>query len=178
MTELEKPDPNNPISKGMEQFKSEEWGRVAYRAWCEATQRINAPTQIRLIGFDDLEANERYKWCAVGEDVAKHIVLTHVHHEHVMTIEDPNSPKDEGVAREVCDPVEQPPQPRKKGWGWPAASKKAHYFVDGRSLCLKWLFGGHLEDNSHESDDNCVECKRRYAKTYGGQRVQHRTNEG
>ena len=52
-----------------------------------------------------------------------------------------------------------------KGWGWPALSKKAHYFTDGRSLCGKWLFWGQLEEGNDGSPDNCAQCKRRLAAT-------------
>lgn len=54
-----------------------------------------------------------------------------------------------------------------EGWGWPAFSKKAHYFLDGRSLCMKWLFGGPLESGNDNSDDNCAACKRAVAKRGG-----------
>jgi hypothetical protein len=46
------------------------------------------------------------------------------------------------------------------GWGWPANSVKAHYFVQGVSLCRKWMFFGHVENNNHDSVDNCAACKR------------------
>jgi len=49
----------------------------------------------------------------------------------------------------------------KSGWGWPVYSKKAHYFVDGRSLCGKWLYLGSLEQGNDDSRDNCAECKKR-----------------
>lgn len=52
----------------------------------------------------------------------------------------------------------------RKGWGFPAPSRKAHYFVDGRALCGKWLFAGELEDARHEHKDNCAPCKRLRAK--------------
>lgn len=52
-----------------------------------------------------------------------------------------------------------------QGWGFPASSRKAHYFQWGepRSLCSKWLYLGELDDTAHESPDNCVICKRRHA---------------
>lgn len=50
------------------------------------------------------------------------------------------------------------------GWGWPANSKKAHFFINSRSLCCKWLYSGHLEHGNDDSSDNCAECKRRKAK--------------
>lgn len=51
-----------------------------------------------------------------------------------------------------------------RGWGWPGFSKKAHYFIDGRSLCGKWMYLGELEDSNHESSDNCATCKTRHAR--------------
>lgn len=53
-----------------------------------------------------------------------------------------------------------------EGWGWPANSKKAHYFLEGsiRSLCGKWAFTGERESGKDESPDNCAECKRRLLK--------------
>jgi hypothetical protein len=30
----------------------------------------------------------------------------------------------------------------KGAWGWPPLSRKAHWFIDGRSLCGKWLYTG------------------------------------
>jgi len=48
----------------------------------------------------------------------------------------------------------------KEGWGFPLNSKKAHYFVDGRALCGKWLFFGNLEEGNDNSPDNCTACKK------------------
>jgi hypothetical protein len=57
---------------------------------------------------------------------------------------------------------------RGEGWGWPGLAKKAHYFSrDLRSLCGRWGYGGHLEQGNDDSIDNCVECKRRLAKSRG-----------
>lgn len=52
-----------------------------------------------------------------------------------------------------------------EGWGFPGASKKAHYFVGGRSLCLKWMFLGRLEptDGVAASPDDCVSCGKKAA---------------
>lgn len=62
----------------------------------------------------------------------------------------------------------------REGWGFPAASKKAHYFVIkagnalGESLCGKWGFwGGETEQGNDNSPDNCAECKKRLAKRRG-----------
>lgn len=49
----------------------------------------------------------------------------------------------------------------KQGWGWPGSSKKAHYFQDKRSLCLKWMYSGDLEQGNDQSSDNCKDCMRR-----------------
>jgi hypothetical protein len=49
---------------------------------------------------------------------------------------------------------------QKKGWGFPANARKAHYFVDGISLCRNWMFFGHADDTNHDSIDNCATCKR------------------
>jgi hypothetical protein len=50
------------------------------------------------------------------------------------------------------------------GWGWPANSRKAHYFHDGfRSLCMKWMYSGQVEQGKDESIDNCAECMKRLA---------------
>lgn len=51
-----------------------------------------------------------------------------------------------------------------KGWGFPPSSRKAHYFIDGRSLCSKWLFFGDLEDSNDNSPDNCTRCKKAVKK--------------
>ena len=52
----------------------------------------------------------------------------------------------------------------RKGWGWPGASRKAHYFVDARSLCAKWHFMGDLDDTMADAKgpDDCAECRKRY----------------
>jgi hypothetical protein len=46
----------------------------------------------------------------------------------------------------------------KQGWGIPSQSKKAHYFVNGMSLCRSWMFTGALDDSNHKSPDNCKKC--------------------
>lgn len=50
--------------------------------------------------------------------------------------------------------------PQKKGWGFPLNSRKAHYFIDGISLCRSWMFFGLADDTNHDSADNCLTCKR------------------
>ena len=55
-------------------------------------------------------------------------------------------------------------RPKKEGWGWPANTRKAHYFVESRSLCGRWLFFGELENFSHNSPSNCLPCRRKREK--------------
>ncbi len=53
----------------------------------------------------------------------------------------------------------------KEGWGFPGTYRKAHYFVDGMSLCRKWCFyHGPLEQGEDDHPDNCVACMRKLAK--------------
>lgn len=57
--------------------------------------------------------------------------------------------------------------PAKQGWWWPLNSRKAHYMVEGRSLCGRWMCFGtpsELDDDKHDSPDNCAECRRRRVK--------------
>jgi hypothetical protein len=53
----------------------------------------------------------------------------------------------------------------KEGWGWPGNSKKAHYFINGHSLCQKWLFLGVLDQPQETSDkpgpDDCAACHKK-----------------
>lgn len=52
-----------------------------------------------------------------------------------------------------------------KGWGFPLRSKKAHYFNNELvSLCGKWMFTGKLEDDKHNSPDNCKICMKKREK--------------
>lgn len=54
------------------------------------------------------------------------------------------------------------------GWGWPMLSRKAHYFVDGVSLCRKWMFTGEVSgDPDKPGADDCKDCVRRAAKRKG-----------
>jgi len=51
-----------------------------------------------------------------------------------------------------------------EGWGFPR-SRKAHYFVDGMSLCNKYgFYRGSLEQGNDDSPDNCAACRRKLAK--------------
>ncbi len=55
-----------------------------------------------------------------------------------------------------------------EGWQHPLASKKWHYFREGRSLCRKWMFlGEHFEQGNDESEDNCTSCKKILKKELG-----------
>ncbi|TBU96842.1 hypothetical protein DNJ95_14695 [Stutzerimonas kirkiae] len=47
-----------------------------------------------------------------------------------------------------------------RGWGFPALARKAHYFVNGTSLCRGWWFTGELVDQGHALPDNCATCMR------------------
>lgn len=53
-----------------------------------------------------------------------------------------------------------------KGWGWPGAAKKAHYFNDSaRSLCGRWLYTGPLTRNqTGSSPDDCAACTKELAR--------------
>lgn len=51
-----------------------------------------------------------------------------------------------------------------RGWGWPMNSKKAHYFIEGRSLCGNWGFSGALTANDAHSPDDCADCTGRRGK--------------
>lgn len=62
------------------------------------------------------------------------------------------------LAEEI--PLEQ----RKKGWGFPRNSRKAHYFIGIMSLCNKWMYFGSVEDSNDNSPDNCVLCRRKLEK--------------
>ena len=52
-------------------------------------------------------------------------------------------------------------EPVLEGWFWPGGSRKAHYFVHGRSLCGKWGFPGELEPYGEFSSDDCAACARK-----------------
>lgn len=51
---------------------------------------------------------------------------------------------------------------RNSGWYWPLNLRKAHYYVDGRSVCGAnfTFFKGPFEQGNHESLDNCKKCKK------------------
>jgi hypothetical protein len=53
-----------------------------------------------------------------------------------------------------------------RGWAFPTANaRKAHFFIESRSLCGKFAYWGEeIEDDKHESADNCAACKRKREK--------------
>lgn len=63
-----------------------------------------------------------------------------------------------------------------RGWTFPGTSRKAHYFdieegkTGGLSICGKWMLlqtnQDYLEDNKHESKDNCTSCIKKLKKLY------------
>ncbi|OYD16962.1 hypothetical protein CH330_01450 [candidate division WOR-3 bacterium JGI_Cruoil_03_51_56] len=52
----------------------------------------------------------------------------------------------------------------KEGWGFASNWRKAHYIINGRSLCGKWMFLGELEQGNDDSLDNCTACKKALQK--------------
>lgn len=49
-----------------------------------------------------------------------------------------------------------------EGWGRPRRAAKAHYFVDGRSLCGRWPdFHGQLH-HGRSLDTDCTMCNRHW----------------
>lgn len=50
-----------------------------------------------------------------------------------------------------------------QGWGYPMLSKKAHYFVEGRSLCNRWLFTGCYSEQTPPTDNACATCTKKRA---------------
>ena len=52
-------------------------------------------------------------------------------------------------------------------WAWPINARKAHAFIDSRSLCGRWLFLG-VDSREHSQElgekpgkSNCVACWRK-----------------
>lgn len=64
----------------------------------------------------------------------------------------------------IDDHLEDP-----EGWAWPTNSRKAHYFVEGRSLCRSWAFFGSQvqsqEMGEEPGPDDCRACWRKHEKT-------------
>ena len=63
------------------------------------------------------------------------------------------------------------------GWKFLVNSPKAHYFVDGRSLCGRWmnLGVGGFEDDNHNSPDNCTACRKKRDKLFNQQQQKETT---
>lgn len=64
----------------------------------------------------------------------------------------------------MSEQIVQKPGKLKEGWGFPLLSKKSHFFINGMSLCRKWMYAGHLEDPTSSSPDDCAQCKKLLAK--------------
>ena len=54
----------------------------------------------------------------------------------------------------------------KEGWTWLSNSPKWHYFVDGRSLCKRFMLFGNakLDQGQDDSPDNCKACMKALQK--------------
>ena len=54
----------------------------------------------------------------------------------------------------------------KEGWVFLHNARKAHYIVEGQSLCGKWMYLGTtgLELPDESSPDDCVICTRKLKK--------------
>ena len=57
-------------------------------------------------------------------------------------------------------------KPSAEGWDYLQNTRKWHYFVNGRSLCGKWLGLGlrNLVLGNGNSPDNCAKCVKRLKK--------------
>lgn len=53
-----------------------------------------------------------------------------------------------------------------EGWTYLTNSRKWHYFVDGRSLCKRFMLFiiPELEQGTDDSPDNCKACKEKLLK--------------
>jgi hypothetical protein len=53
-----------------------------------------------------------------------------------------------------------------EGWAMPGNARKWHYYVDGRSLCGKWvILGGSLQaDTGRTSSADCAGCRAKVEK--------------
>lgn len=65
----------------------------------------------------------------------------------------------------------------KDGWAWPLNSRKAHYFIDTRSLCRRWSFWGSQDQPQHvgaaPQRDDCVPCWRAAKKMQDAELREH-----
>ncbi|MDH1340142.1 hypothetical protein N5O83_04740 [Ectopseudomonas oleovorans] len=48
----------------------------------------------------------------------------------------------------------------KEGWGKPYLARKAHYFINGQSICNRWLYTGAVVNRLLVSSFGCSACKR------------------
>ena len=67
------------------------------------------------------------------------------------------------IAKEDAKKQEPQPPKREEGWFKPGCSRKFHYFVEGRSLCLKWGIPGELDQDNGNKDalnEDCITCFR------------------
>ncbi len=58
-------------------------------------------------------------------------------------------------------------KPPTEGWAWPINASKAHYFVNGESLCRKWMYLAKLDSQESlviETPDDCLECRKKLKK--------------
>lgn len=49
------------------------------------------------------------------------------------------------------------------GWAFVGDSRKAHYFLEGGTICLCRKYGfyrGPREDSIHDASDNCAACRK------------------
>lgn len=55
-----------------------------------------------------------------------------------------------------------------QGWKFLISAIKAHYFIEGRSMCGSWLtFGNEFEDKEPNINDMCKNCMKKAAKVEG-----------
>lgn len=65
----------------------------------------------------------------------------------------------------MCNAPDVPVIKPDEGWVWFLNSRKAHYIVESRALCGRWLYlGREHEQGKDDSPDNCVECRRKLLK--------------
>lgn len=58
-----------------------------------------------------------------------------------------------------------------EGWGWPPITRKAHYFVEGRSLCGNWGSLGMIPlepEDGKRSPDDCKTCTKKLLRREAG----------
>ena len=56
-----------------------------------------------------------------------------------------------------------------EGWTWLLNADKFHYFVDGRSLCSKYMLLGAFDQCDPRTDaDKCAACRKKLSRTRKG----------